>query len=159
RLIIIIICITLMLTVVSIIESFNHNRTEDPKQADVIIMLGGGDAGRMQKAAELYHAGYSDYVIISPARDEHSPQSKKFALYLSNPEEAIIEEVAATSTYTNAKEILAILEDRSFQSTLVTTGDYHLKRSNLIHDRVNKTRYDGRFDLTYTAAPGADGEP
>ena len=58
RLIIITICITLMLTVVSIIESFNHNRTEDPKQADVIIMLGGGDAGRMQKAAELYHAGF-----------------------------------------------------------------------------------------------------
>ena len=97
RLIIIIICITLMLTVVSIIESFNHNRTEDPKQADVIIMLGGGDAGRMQKAAELYHTGYSDYVIISPAMDEHYAQSKQFALDLGIPEEAIIEEVAATA--------------------------------------------------------------
>lgn len=159
RLIIITICITLMLTVVSIIESFNHNRTEDPKQADVIIMLGGGDAGRMQKAAELYHAGYSDYVIISPAMDEHYAQSKQFALDLGIPEEAIIEEVAATSTYTNATETLAIMEDRSFQSALVTTSDYHLKRSKLIHDRVNKNSYDGRFDLTYIAAPGADGEP
>src|SRR5699024_9863448 len=116
RLIIITICITLMLTVVSIIESFNHNRTEDPKQADVIIMLAGADARRKQEAAESYHVGYSDYVIIPPAMDEHYAQSKQFALDLGIPEEAIIEEVAATSTYTNATETLAIMEDRGFQS-------------------------------------------
>ena len=159
RIIIITICIILMLTVVSIIESFNHNRTDDPKQADVIIMLGGGDAGRMEKAAELYHAGYADHVIISPAMDEHYAQSKQFALDLGILEVAIIEEVAATSTYTNATETLAIMEERGFQSALVTTSDYHLKRSKLIHDRVNKNHYDSRFDLTYIAAPAADGEP
>lgn len=157
RLIIIIICIILMLIVVSIIESFNHSRTDDPKRADVIIMLGGGDVGRMQKAAELYHAGYSDYVIISPAMDEHYAQSKQFALDLGIPEDAIIEEVVATSTYTNATETLAIMEERGFESVLVTTSDYHLKRSKLIHDRVNKNRYDGRFDLKYIAAPASDG--
>lgn len=159
RLIIIIICIILMLIVVSIIESFNHSRTGEPKQADVIIMLGGGDSGRMQKAAELYHAGYAPYVVISPESAEHYPQSTEYAMELGIPESAIIEEHEATSTYTNATETLDIMEERGFQSALVTTSDYHLKRSKLIHDRVNKNRYDGSLNLTYIAAPSVDGEP
>lgn len=159
RLIIIIICIALMLTVVSIIESFNHSRTDEPKRADAIIMLGGGDQGRMQKAAELYHEGYSDYVIISPAMDEHYAQSKQFAIDLGIAEAAIIEEEVATSTYTNATETLSILEQRGFESALVVTSDYHLKRSKLIHDRINKNHYDGKLELTYIAALSADGEP
>ncbi len=157
--IIIIICIILMLAVVSIIESFNHGRTDEPEQADVILMLGGGDQGRMQKAAELYHDGYSDYVVISPAMDELYSQSKQFALDLGIQEAAIIEEEYATSTYTNATATMEIMEANDFESALVVTSDYHLKRSKLIYDRVNNNQYDNHFDFTYIAALSADGEP
>ncbi|CAM4156270.1 hypothetical protein [Jeotgalicoccus halotolerans] len=73
RIIVIIICIALMLMMTSVIDSFNHNETDIPEKADVIIMLGGGDKGRMEKAAELYHEGYADYVIITPESEDIYP--------------------------------------------------------------------------------------
>lgn len=154
RITVIIICIALMLMVTSVIDSFNHNETDTPEKADVIIMLGGGDKGRMEKAAELYHEGYADYVIITPESEDIYPQSTAFAVELGIPEDAIIEEYEATSTYTNAVESFKIMDEHSFDSALVVTSDYHLKRSKLIYDRVS----DGQYDLKYIAALGAGGE-
>lgn len=151
---VIILCIALMLMVTSVIDSFNHNETDTPEKADIIIMLGGGDKGRMEKAAELYHEGYAEYVMITPAMDTIYPQSTEFALKLGIPEDVIIEEHDATSTYTNATESLKIMDDYNFDSALVVTSDYHLKRSKMIYDRVN----DGQYELKYIAALGADGE-
>lgn len=154
RMTVIIICIVLMLMVTSVIDSFNHNETDIPEKADVIIMLGGGDKGRMEKAAELYHEGYADYVIITPESEDIYPQSTEFAVELGIPEDAIIEEYEATSTYTNAVESFKIMDEHGFDSALVVTSDYHLKRSKLIYDRVG----DGQYDLSYIAALGAGGE-
>lgn len=154
RIAVIIVCINLMLIVTSVIDSFNHNETDTPEKSDVIIMLGGGDTGRMEKAAELYRAGYANYVMITPESAEIYPQSTEFALELGIPADAIIEEYKATSTYTNATESLKIMDDYGFDSALVVTADYHLKRSKMIYDRVN----DGQYDLTYIAALGPNGE-
>lgn len=154
RITVIIFCIALMLLVVAVIDSFNHSDTDTPEKADVIIMLGGGDAGRMEKAAELYHASYADYVMITPESADIYPQSTEFALELGIAEDAIIEEYKATSTYTNATESLMLMDEYDFDSALVVTSDYHLKRSKMIYDRVS----DGQYDLKYIAALGADGE-
>lgn len=159
RIIIIIVGIVLVLAAVSIVESFNHGWTEAPEEADVILMLGGGDGGRMVKAAELYHEGYAEYVVISPVLDDFYFQSVQFALDLGIPESAIIEEESATSTYTNATETMEIMEAWDFQSALVVTSDYHLKRAKLTYDRVNGNQYDDVFDFTYVAALSIDGEP
>lgn len=40
RIAVIILCITLMLIFVAVIDSFNHNETDTPEKSDVIIMLG-----------------------------------------------------------------------------------------------------------------------
>lgn len=143
-----------MLIVTSVIDNFNHSETDTPEKSDVIIMLGGGDTGRMEKAAELYHTGYADYVLITPASAEIYPQSTEFALELCIPLDTIIEEYKATSTYTNAPESLKIMDEYVFYSALVVTADYHLKRSKMIYDRVN----DDQYDLTYIAALGPNEE-
>src|SRR5690625_3572817 len=123
KMIIIIVGIILVFATLSIVESFNHGRTEAPDEADVILMLGGGDGGRMVKAAELYHEGYADYVVISPVLDDFYFQSVQFALDLGIPEEAIIEELSATSTYTSATQTVEIMEAWDFQSALVVTSE------------------------------------
>ena len=153
RIAVILICISLMLMMVVIIDSFNHNKTDSPKKADVIIMLG-GDSGRLEKSAELYHNGYADYVMISPEIESIRSQSTEYAIELGIPQSAIIEEDNATSTYTNATETMKLMEEYSFDSALVVTSDYHLKRSKMIYDRVN----DGQYELTYIAALSANGE-
>jgi uncharacterized SAM-binding protein YcdF (DUF218 family) len=150
---VILMCISLMLMMVVIIDSFNHNKTDSPKKADVIIMLG-GDSGRLEKSAELYHNGYADYVMISPEIESIRSQSTEYAIELGIPQSAIIEEDNATSTYTNATETMKLMEEYSFDSALVVTSDYHLKRSKMIYDRVN----DGQYELTYIAALSANGE-
>lgn len=150
---VILMCISLMLMMVVIIDSFNHNKTDSPKKADVIIMLG-GDSGRLEKSAELYHNGYADYVMISPEIESIRSQSTEYAIELGIPQSAIIEEHKATSTYTNATETLKLMGKYDFNSALVVTSDYHLKRSKMIYDRVN----DGQYELTYIAALSANGE-
>src|SRR5699024_3404237 len=150
---VILMCISLMLMMVVIIDSFNHNKTDSPKKADVIIMLG-GDSGRLEKSAELYHNGYADYVMISPEVESIRSQSTEYAIELGIPQSAIIEEDNATRTYTNATETMKLMEEYSFDSALVVTSDYHLKRSKMIYDRVN----DGQYELTYIAALSANGE-
>ena len=150
---VILICISLMLMMVVIIDSFNHNKTDSPKKADVIIMLG-GDSGRLEKSAELYHNGYADYVMISPEIESIRSQSTEYAIELGIPQSAIIEEHKATSTYTNATETLKLMGKYDFNSALVVTSDYHLKRSKMIYDRVN----DGQYELTYISALGTNGE-
>lgn len=144
----------LILLTVSIIESFNHSRSDEPVKADVIIMLAGGDSGRMEKAADLYHQGYAEYIIISPLIEEYYPQSKEFVLELGIPDSAILEEKNATSTYTNATLTLKMLQEYNMKTALVVTSDYHLKRSKMIFDRVNK----GEFKLTYIAALSPNNE-
>ena len=150
---VILMCISLMLMMVVIIDSFNHNKTDSPKKADVIIMLG-GDSGRVEKSAELYHNGYADYEMISPEIESIRSQSTEYAIELGIPQSAIIEEHKATSTYTNATETLKLMGKYDFNSALVVTSDYHLKRSKMIYDRVN----DGQYELTYISALGPNGE-
>ncbi|WP_072708930.1 YdcF family protein [Lacicoccus alkaliphilus] len=154
RLLVIGLCILLLLFVTAIIESFDHSMTEAPVPADVIIMLGGDDRGRLEKAAELYHAGFAEQVMISPINSEYYSQSMEFAIALGIPEDAVIEETEATSTYTNAVLTLEMMEELNFESALVVTSDFHMKRSMLSFERVNA----GRFELTYVAALSENGE-
>lgn len=153
RIAVILICICLMLLFVALLDSFNHSKTDTPKPADVIIMLG-GDGGRLEKTAELYHSGFADYVIISPEIESIRSQSTEYAIELGIPQSAIIEEQKATSTYTNATETLKLMDKHDFDSALVVTSDYHLKRSKMIYDRVN----DGQYELTYISSFSPNGE-
>ncbi|WP_166626733.1 YdcF family protein [Jeotgalicoccus sp. S0W5] len=153
RITVILICICLLLLFITILDSFNHSKTDTPKQADVIIMLGGGD-GRLEKSAELYHKGYADYVMMSPEIESIRSQSTEYAIELGIPQSAIIEEKNARSTYTNATETLKLMEEYEFKSALIVSSDYHLKRTKLIYDRLD----DGKFDLSYISALSDDGK-
>lgn len=153
RIVVIIISLTLMMTFTAVLDSFDHSHTDTPEKSDVIIMLGGGD-GRMEKAAELYHDEYGDFIIITPEIASVYSTSAEFALNLGIPKQAIIKESDATSTYTNATESLNIMEEKKFDSALIVTSDYHLKRSKMIFERVNNKKYN----LKYIAALGSNGE-
>ncbi len=149
RIIVILICISLMLIVVALIDSLDHSYTDVPVESDLIVMLGGGEAARMQKAAELYNEGYADHVLITPViESEELSQSSALAMEYGIPEDALILEDEATSTYTNATITMDIMEERDMTSALIVTSDYHIKRSKYIYDRLN----DGSFEFKYVAA-------
>lgn len=146
--------LSLSLTLFIFLDSINLGIPDQPETADVIILLGGGDEGRMAKAAELYREGYANFVMITPVIEyEHSNHSVQTAVRHGIPESQLILEHNAISTYTNATTSMALMREHNFESALVVTSDYHIKRSKFIFNRVN----DGSFTFKFISALSADG--
>ena len=120
---------------------------EKPVQSDVIIVPEGQEYIRANKASELLHEGYSrsDKIIISPMVDTNAEIYEEFGVAF----EQIIPETEATSTYENAVHTLKIMEESGFDSAIITSSDYHMLRTKMIYERVNRD-YD--FELTFVAA-------
>ena len=108
---------------------------EKPMKADVMIVLS-GDSGRLEKAASLYKEGYASYVILTRANGEGVKVQK--AIELGIPENRIIPEDKATSTYTNAFYSKSLMEKYNFTSAIVVSSDYHMKRTKIPLNRCIK---------------------
>lgn len=106
---------------------------EAPTKSDVIIVLSGGE-GRLEKAASLYHEGYANLVLLTTSKA--FGLTKENAMALGIPEEAIMLEDKATSTYTNALYTRQKMDKFNLKSAIVVTSDYHTRRSKLSFDRV-----------------------
>lgn len=115
--------------------------------SDVIIVPEGGAIHRAEKAEQLLADGYSESgkLIVSPLTKSNIIHYKLVGI----DENQIIPETEATSTYENAKNTLSIMKRNNFSSAIIVSSDYHMLRTKLIYERVNKD-YD--FDLTYVAA-------
>ena len=119
---------------------------EKPKKADVMIVLS-GDSGRLEKAAALYKEGYASYVMLTRVNGEGARLQK--AIELGIPEDRIIPEDKATSTYTNALYSKPLMEKYNFSSAIVISSDYHMKRTKMTFESVFK---DTDIDLTFVAS-------
>lgn len=139
----------------ALVDSFLPVQADEPAESDVIVLLGGGDQGRVKKAAELYKEGYADEVLYTAAEKDGSvSELKTVAAHYGIPEEALIVDNDATSTYTNATDTMEIMESENFDSAMVVTSDYHIKRAEFIFDKMNKENHE----LNYIAAPNLSGE-
>jgi len=121
--------------------------SESPKQADVIIVLSGGQ-GRVEQAAELYKEGYAPYIILSNAKESTSKSGDMLqtALNLGIPQDVIYTENAAESTYQNAEFTLPIMKERDFKSAIVVSSDFHMRRIKFLFAGVYKK---SDIELTY----------
>lgn len=155
KLYIVILLLFISMLALLIADSFYHNYTDEPEDSDVIIVLGGGDQGRVDKAAELYQAGYADTVIMTPVGVRFSDEElKTIGRHYGIDESDIMIEDGSSSTHTNAEESIKIMEAEGFDSALVVTNDYHIKRSRLAFDRLN----DGSMTFNYINAMNLSGE-
>lgn len=116
---------------------------EVPVKVDVIILLS-GDSFRMEKAAELYKAGYADKVLLTNALASGS--TTEYAESFGIPRDALLVENEATSTFENALYSKDILLLQGFDSAIVVTSNYHMRRSKLAYDRVFR---DTNISFTY----------
>src|SRR5699024_6873592 len=155
KLYIVVLLLFISLLGVIIADSFYHNYTDEPEDSDAIVVLGGGDQGRVEKAADLYQAGYAETVIMTPVGDRLSAEELTTVgrHYGIDAEDIMIEE-DSSSTHTNAEESIKIMEAEGFDSALVVTNDYHIKRSRLAFDRLN----DGDMTFHYINAMNLSNE-
>lgn len=119
---------------------------EDPKVSDVIIVAE-GSIERSYTAADLLFEGFSSqYKIIESPMTEESLQVYQD---LGVRSDELIWEDQATSTWTNATQTIDILEEKEFDSAIVVTTDYHVKRTKLAFERASSGK---DFDFTYVSS-------
>ncbi|WP_410515114.1 YdcF family protein [Paenibacillus sp. BR2-3] len=121
-----------------------------PRQADVIIVLSGGP-GRLEKAAELFKADNTPYMMLSNSEEPISASGDMLqtAIALGIPPDAIITENIAQSTYQNAEFTLPIMKEYDFTSAIVVSSDFHMRRVKFLFDRVYKK---SGIELTYVSS-------
>ncbi|MEK3683110.1 YdcF family protein [Paenibacillus sp. FSL R10-2736] len=124
--------------------------SQTPQNADVIIVLSGG-RGRVEQGAELYDLHHALHLILSNVSESGGPSGDmhQTALALGIPEEAILTEDAAQSTYQNAQFTLPIMKQHGFKSAIVVSSDFHMRRVKFIFDQVYKK---SGIELTYIGA-------
>lgn len=138
-----------------LIESFIPGEADSPEDSDVIVILGGGDQGRVEKAADLYQSGYAGKVLITPAGDRYNAgELTSIVRHYGVEEEDVIVDTESTSTYSNAERTLEIMNDNNFESAMIVTSDYHLKRAKLAFERLNNN--DKTFN--YISASNLEGK-
>ena len=124
-------------------------QTDPPQRADAIVVFAGGvgesgKAGqgyeeRVQRAVELFRAGYADRMIFSSGYVHlfHEPEvMKALAVSLGVPAQSILLEIQATDTYQNVKYVSHILEQHGWNSVLLVSSPYHMRRASLVFSKV-----------------------
>ncbi|WP_405082779.1 YdcF family protein [Paenibacillus chitinolyticus] len=134
--------------------------TEEPVKSDVILVLSGDRGERTEKGAELYKNGVAPYLMFSGGEVYRNSRMadlmKEHAMELGVPEQAIVLEDRADSTYENAVFSKKVIEKHAFKSVTVVSSDYHMRRVKLLFDRAFK---DSGIRLHYAAAPDKNFTP
>ncbi len=124
--------------------------SQSPEQSDVIIVLSGG-GGRVEQGEALYSQKFAPYFMLSNANEHASLAGDMLqtALSLGIPQNAILTENEALSTYQNAELTLPIMQQHGFTSAIVVSSDFHMRRVKFIFDHVYK---NSGIKLTYVGA-------
>ncbi|MET1031591.1 YdcF family protein [Domibacillus tundrae] len=120
---------------------------EQPEQADVIVVLSPGTE-RIEAGVRLWKEHYADQIILTRANT--GTFTVQEAVALGVPEENVIAEEQAHSTYTNATYTKELMEQRGDRSAIIVTNDYHMRRTKFIFEKV----FQGSgLTLSYSSVP------
>jgi uncharacterized SAM-binding protein YcdF (DUF218 family) len=95
--------------------------------ADVIIVLGGGQHERPQRAAELFGAHAAPRIIVSGAGDDEI--NRQLLIQAGVPAAAIEVEGKSATTRENAEFTVRRLRAEQLRSAIVVTSWYHSRRA------------------------------
>lgn len=132
---------------------FSLDVGKEPRKMDVIIGPEGPTRDRAKTTSYLLKKGYaaSNQMIITSFYNKETQMDFR-ALYfdqLEIPADQIIQENQASSTYTNAVYSLALMKNHQFNSALIVSSDYHIRRVRWCFEKVNQ---DYGFDLHFTSS-------
>ncbi|PIQ89394.1 MAG: hypothetical protein COV72_03365 [Candidatus Omnitrophica bacterium CG11_big_fil_rev_8_21_14_0_20_42_13] len=126
---------------------------QEPKVSDAIVVFAGGvgESGqpgqgyeeRVNYAVELYKRGFSDNIIFSSGAVSTFPEPyvmKALAVSLGVPEDKIILEDKAASTYENVKFTDKILDANNWRRIILISSPYHMRRVSLVFKKVAGTK-------------------
>ena len=120
-------------------------RADTPQSADAIVVIGGDHKPeRMQRALELYEAGYAPVLLLSAGTivqegNETVPEAevmRRQAMALGLPESALLVETVSQSTFQNAYCLEEIAAARGWRSVVLVTSLFQSRRAGQIFESV-----------------------
>lgn len=100
---------------------------DGPRNADVIVVLGGKAPERADRAAELFLAGDAPKILVSGADD--ALDNRRVLVARGVPQSAILLEDQSQSTRQNAQFSLPLLRSLGARRVVVVTSWYHSRRA------------------------------
>jgi uncharacterized SAM-binding protein YcdF (DUF218 family) len=130
-------------------------RTAEPHQADAIVVLGaaqynGRPSGvfqaRLEKALELYEAGYAPLIVTTGGNmpgDVYTEAETAEAYFLNRgvPQSAIVWENESRDTWASMRGVDRVLEGRDVDSLLIVSDGFHLLRAELMARHLGYTAH------------------
>lgn len=110
------------------------------RPADAIVLLSGGDEGRLEEAVRLYESGAANRLLITETGAIPEGGGPRASTLLQRQAQAagIPESVISTtmgrsaSTADEAEAVLAFCDRQGLRSVLVVTDPYHTRRTQMI---------------------------
>jgi uncharacterized SAM-binding protein YcdF (DUF218 family) len=133
-------------------------RAEPPVPADMIVVLAGDYSGnRILTAADLVRRGFASKVLVSGPSGEYGMHETDlaipFAVKHGYPDSYFIAlPNDDRSTRDEAKDVLAVLNQRHAQRVDIVTSDYHTHRAGNIY-RASAPRFAPSLQIHMVAAP------
>ena len=115
-----------------------------PVSADVIVILGGGQHERPQRAAELFLQHAAPRIIISGAGDQEI--NRQILIRAGVPAAAIEVESESTTTRENARFAIKLLRAEKVRKVILVTSWYHSRRALMTFNHFAP-------DLTFYSRP------
>lgn len=160
---IIIIIFIIMLGIIGVnIKKFGNN--SKPNKSDCVIVLGCSVYGktpspflveRVKEGLKLVKEGYADYIIVSggkgPGEDISEAEAmKRYLLKKGLKENQIIKEDKSLTTMDNLTNSKKVMNEKGFNSTIIVSNKFHLKRASLMAKKVDlNASYSGVYVKEY----------
>ena len=129
-----------------------------PPRVDIDLLAG---ADRIRKAAQLYHAGLAQVVIVSggnqpwsPFEDSEADSVKTLLLEYGLPAAAIYLEKDSRNTRENAFFTIELIEELDCGVPLLVTSAAHMKRAAGAFERLRVEVYPVSTDIRVVERPG-----
>ena len=126
-------------------------------KADVIVALGGDPlCNREKKAAELYHQGWANNVVVSGIKYAYGfhtgEAARAFVINQGVPEEKISIIRETLNTRAEAKVLDALMRERGWNSAIIVTSAFHSRRAMYTVEKTAR-------DRTFYSSPVPTGYP
>jgi uncharacterized SAM-binding protein YcdF (DUF218 family) len=122
---------------------FLVNQPQEPEEADLIVVLGGDNGSRVDKAAELYAKGFAPKVLLTGLEGGHAKTRLHYlnwrAQYLVDqgvPQDALLLDRLSASSWDEAVNTLRLMQSANLSRVLVVSDPPHLRRLRLAWGKV-----------------------
>lgn len=133
-----------------VIAIYWYARHDDLQASDTILVLGAAQyngqptdvlAARLDRAIELYNAGYAPTIIVTGGKEPEdwyteAEASRDYLVAAGIPESAILLETESRNSWGNIEGAKAIMDANGMASALIVSDGFHLFRARLMAKSV-----------------------